>query len=308
MKLGWGLLLMFFAGCASGPRTTGEAAPIVGELVLVKTLRPFHDATAMSIDQFRNVYIVETSTNSVIKVSPNGDSLREVSGFGADHYQFNGPSDIDAQLTNSVFIADRFNHRIEQYTKDLTYISTLSTRDNPDPGARFGYPAAVAVDNAGNIYVADGENKRVLKARSDYSVDRIIGGYSEAARPDAVLSNPVDLAMAGDEHLVVLDNGGASLVEFDNFGNLLARRELADPAKAIYASNDTIFVLSSAGPTVQLLLGTGLTPIGAWHIKRNAADDSQAEDLGVHNGTIYFLTRKALYACRLQLFAGFLSR
>ncbi|MFI5202279.1 MAG: NHL repeat-containing protein [Candidatus Kapaibacterium sp.] len=294
------LVLLALAGCAAGPRTTGEAAQVTADLVLVKTLRGFNDANAMSVDQFRYVYIVETSANSVIKVSPNGDSLREVSGFGADHYQFNGPSDIDAHLTNSVFISDRFNHRVEQYTKELTYVSTLYTRDNPDPSTRFGYPAAVTVDNAGNIYVADGENKRVLKARSDFSVERVIGGYSEAARPDAVLSNPVDLAIAGEEHLVVLDNGGTSLVEFDNLGNLLARRELSGRAKAICASNDTIFVLSSDEPSVQLILGTGLTPIAAWHIERNAADDSQAEDLAVRNGAIYFLTRKALYGCKLQ--------
>jgi len=294
------IVLLALAGCAAGPRATSEAAPVTGELVLVKPLREFHDASAMSIDQFLNAYVVESSSNSIIKLSPIGDSLREVSGFGADHYQFNGPSDIDAHLTNSVFISDRFNHRIEQYTKDLTYISTLYTRDNTDPATRFGYPAAVALDEAGNIYVADGENKRVLKARSDYSVERVIGGYSEAARPDAVLSNPVDLAIAGEEHLIVLDNGGTSLVEFDNLGNLLARHELSYPAKAICASNDTIFVLSSDEPSVQLFLGTGLIEIGAWHIEHNAVDDSPAEDIGVRNGAIYLLTRHALYACTLQ--------
>ncbi len=300
MKFGWGLLLLVFAGCASGPRTTEISAPITGELVPVKMLRAFHDASALSIDQFRNVYVVETASNSIIKLSPNGDSLREVSGFGSDHYQFNGPSDIDAHLTNAVFIADRFNHRIEQYTKNLSYTSTLYTRDNPDRSKRFGYPAAVAVDDAGNIYVADGENKRVLKARSDFSVERVFGGYSEATPPDAVLANPIDLAIVGEEHLVVLDNGGSSLVEFDNLGNFLARRELKDPAKSISTSNDTIFALSSDVPEVQLLLGTGLTPIAAWHIERSAADTSRAEDLGVRNGAMYFLTRKALYACKLQ--------
>src|SRR5665213_2115411 len=300
MKFGWSLVLMFLAGCASGPHTTETSAPITGELVPEKILRSFHDASAMSVDQFLNVYVVESSSNAILKLSPNGDSLREVSGFGADHYQFNGPSDIDARLTNSIFISDRFNHRIEQYTKDLTYVSTLYTRDNTDPATRFGYPSALTVDNAGNIYVADGENKRVLKARSDYSVDRVIGGYSEAARPDAVLSNPIDLAIVGGEHLVVLDNGGMSLVEFDNLGNLLARRELSNQAKAICSANDTIFVLSSDEPIVRLLLGTGLTEIGAWHIGRNDADSSPSEDLGVRNGVIYLLTRRSLFACTLQ--------
>ena len=297
------IIVLLLTGCAAGPRTASESSPVIGELVPVTMLRSFHDATALSVDQFMNVYVVETSSNAVIKLSPKGDSLRAVSGFGADHYQFNGPSDIDAHLTNAIFIADRFNHRIEQYTKNLNYTSTLYTRENPDPSKRFGYPAAVAVDDAGNIYVADGENKRVLKARSDYSVERVFGAYSEAAPPDAVLSNPVDLAIVGDEHLVVLDNGGTSLVEFDNLGNLLARRELADPAKAICASNDTVFALSSDAPSVELILGTGLAPLGSCHIQRMASDTSDAEDLGVRAGAIYFLTRQGLYACRLQAVA-----
>jgi hypothetical protein len=300
MKFVLCFILLAVAGCAAGPRTKGDAAPVTAELIPIKRLRAFHDASAMSIDQFRNVYVVESSSNAVIKLSPNGDSLREVSGFGGDHYQFNGPSDIDAHLTNSVYISDRFNHRVEQYTKELTYVSTLYTRDNTDPSTRFGYPAAITIDEAGNIYVADGENKRVLKARSDYSIERVFGGYSEAARPDAVLSNPIDLVIAGEEHLVVLDNGGTSLVEFDNLGNLLARRELSEHAKAICASNDTIFVLSNDAPTVRLMLGTGVTEIGAWHVERNADDDSPAEDFGVRNGSMYLLTRKALYACRLD--------
>ena len=292
--------MLLLSACASGPRTTGESVPVTAALVPVKMLRSFHDASAVSVDQFLNAYVLESSANFIIKLSPNGDSLREVSGFGADHYQFNEPSDIDAHLTNAIFIADRFNHRIEQYSKDLNYVSTLYTRDNTNMATRFGYPAAVAVDEAGNIYVADGENKRVLKARSDFSVERVFGGYSEAARPDAVLSNPIDLAIAEDQHLVVLDNGGTSLVEFDNLGNLLARRELNGAAKSICASNDTVFVLLRDEPAVRLFLGTGLAEIGAWHIERNNEDAFPAEDLAVRAGTIYFLTRQGLYVCKLN--------
>src|SRR5581483_3872734 len=169
MKLLRWVFFLLLSGCAAVPHGPMGTLTITGQIVVVKKLRDFHDATAMSIDQFRNVFIVESAGNVVIKISPNGDSLRVASGFGADHYQFNAPSDVDAHLTNSVFISDRFNHRIEQYTKDLAYVSTLYTRDNTDAGTRFGYPAAVAVDDAGNIYLADGENKRVLKARSDFS-------------------------------------------------------------------------------------------------------------------------------------------
>ncbi len=294
-------LLLSFAACAAGPKSIVTEVPATGKLVTTNILRSFHDATAMSADQFLNVYVVESSANVVIKLSPKGDSLHAITGFGSDHYQFNGPSGIDARITNAVFISDRFNHRIEQYNKDLTYSGTLYTRDNIDPTTRFGYPADVAADEAGNIYVADGENKRVLKARSDYSVDRVIGGYSDAVRPDAILSNPVGVAIGRDQHLVALDNGGTSLVEFDNLGNLLARAQLNEEARAISSSNDTIFVLMSTPPRARLFLGTGLVEVGGWRVERtNANDTSPMQDICVRNGVIYLLTREALYACHVQ--------
>jgi hypothetical protein len=303
MRIARNLLCLFLAACAAGPKTLVTAVPINGKLVTTNMLHSFHDATTMSADQFLNVYVVESSANVVIKLSPKGDSLHAVSGFGSDHYQFNGPSGIDARITNAVFISDRFNHRIEQYNKDLTYSGTLYTRENIDPTVRFGYPAAVAADEAGNIYVADGENKRILKARSDYSVDRVIGGYSDAVRPDAILSNPVGVAIGRDQHLIALDNGGTSLVEFDNLGNLLARAQLNEEARAFSSSNDTIFVLMGAEPCVRLFLSTGLVEISGWRVERtNANDQSPMQDICVRNGATYLLTREALYACHVQRF------
>jgi len=301
MKVPLCFLLFFLNACAAGPHIVGIAVPVNGKLVTTKMLRSFHDATAMSTDQFLNVYVVESSANFVIKLTPKGDSLHVISGFGDDHYQFDGPSGIDARITNAVFISDRFNHRIEQYNKDLTYSGTLYTRENIDPTTRFGYPATVAADEAGNIYIADGENKRVVKFRSDYTFDRVIGGYSDAMRPDAILSNHIGLAIGRDQHLIVLDNGGTSLVEFDNLGNVLARTQLSNEARAISTSNDTVFVLMSQEPKVRLFLGTGLVELGGWSlIKTNDSDLSPAQDLCVRNGAVYFLTREALYTCHLD--------
>ncbi len=181
--------------CSSQHPLGGASKDIAATFVTVKAIHHFRDASAMSVDQFRNVYVVESSNNSAIKISPNGDSLHSVSGFGDDHYQFNGPSGIDARLTNVIFISDCFNHRIEQYTKDFSYTGTLYTRDNIDRSTRFGYPPAVAADDGGNVYVADGENKRVVKARSDFSIAAHIRWIF---RSDAPRCDPFQSRCAGN--------------------------------------------------------------------------------------------------------------
>jgi hypothetical protein len=299
------LLLLGLWSCSSSQRATIGGTKPVAEIVPTKLLRIFHDASSLSLDQFLNVYVVESSINSVIKLSPVGDSLREVGGFGSDHYQFNGPIDIDARLTNAVFIADNFNHRIEQYTKDLTYVSTLTTHERTDASQRFGYPRAVAADDAGNIYIADGENKRVIKARSDYSIERTIGGYTEATRPEAVLTNPVDLGVDRDEHLLVLDNGGTSLAAFDNLGNILARVPLNETAKSIATSNDTIFVLIPSRSIIRVFRGPDLVEHGSLEILRtDMMETSPIEGVAFRSGAVYLLTQKALYRCAMGDFVG----
>lgn len=292
------LILIVCFGCTSSRPVPIQNSNVVATFATQKALHHFTDATALAVDQFGNAYVVETSANSVIKISPNGDSLHEAKGFGDDHYQFNGPCYVDARLSNAIFIADRFNHRIEQYTKDLVYSGTLYTRDNADPNKRFGYPTAVAADDAGNIYVADGENKRVLEFRSDYLYLRTIGGYSQTMRPEAILSNPVGLAVDKDENLVVLDNGGTSIVEYDNLGNFIARVALGEKVAALSTWKDEIYAMIVDQNIMRLFRSGTLIEDGSWASGiSDSMDHSPINGLFVLNGQGYILSRQALYQC-----------
>ena len=293
------LVMLALCGCAASHSQKDDATATSEEFVALGIIHRFHDASALSEDRFNNLYVMEASSNSVIKLSPQGDSIRATGGIGSEHNQFNNPIDIDARMTNTVFIADYANHRIEQYTKDLTYVATISTRASTNTASRFGYPQAVATDAAGNIYIADGENKRVIKMRSDYSIERTIGSFSEATRPDAVLSNPVDLAVTSDEHLIVLDNGGASLVSYDNLGNALARVDLGASAGSICTSNDTIFALIPREKLVRRFVSSQLREVGAVRLHDpEAGAESPAPFVCflARSGTYYLLTRRCLYS------------
>ncbi|HEY3876785.1 MAG TPA: NHL repeat-containing protein [Candidatus Kapabacteria bacterium] len=295
------------SGCFSSRSIPTAAPTIAATFVPQKALWRFTDATALAVDQFGNAFVVESSSNSILKLSPNGDSLHDVRGSGDDHYQFNGPCSIDARLSNAIFIADRFNHRVEQYTKDLLYSGTLYTRESNDPNTRFGYPTAVAADDAGNIYVADGENKRVIEFRSDYSYLRTIGGYSQSMRPEAILSNPVGLAVDADEHLIVLDNGGTSLVEYDNLGNFIARAELGEPARSITSCEKELFALMEEGSIVRRFQTNSLQEDRSWSFmqdmvllpakKLDQSDTSPSESFLFRNKQYYLLTHRRLYLC-----------
>ncbi len=295
------ILIPIFGACSTGPSSMEHGGRITAELVPTKLVHSFHDASAVSFDQFLNFYVVEPSSNSVMKFSASGDSIRCVSGFGSEHNQFNSPVDVDARLTNTVFIADNLNHRVEQYSKELSYVSTYFTRDSRTSEKRFGYPRAVAEDDAGNVYIADGENKRVLKIRPDYTVDRTIGGYGEATRPEALLTNPIDIAVDRNERLIVLDHGGSSLVTFDDLGNLLARTELSGVGMSIAVANDTAFVLVAKDKSIQLYRSPDLAHIGSWKVDLDpSTDPSTISGFAVRSGNVCLSTRQGVYLCKIR--------
>jgi hypothetical protein len=294
------VLTLLFFGCGSSQTITSTTAPITAQLARYKFLRAFDHGSSLTIDQFGNIYVGSLGRNALVKFTSAGDSVAAVSGTGSDHYQFNGLFDADARLSTAIFIADSRNHRVEQYTKDLTYVSTLQTRDNTDAAKRFGYPIGVAVDDAGNIYVADAENKRVVKARPDYSIERVIGGFTEATNPEAILTRPQKLAVDKEQRLLVLDAGDNSLVEYDNLGNFMCRRSLGPPpsntdiwpARRIMTSNDTVFVFSTS--EVQLLRSPKLEPLARWTIQDSDNRRWKPLDMAMRNGMIYLIMPEGL--------------
>jgi len=117
-----------------------------------------------------NLYIADTWNNLIRKVSGGVITTlagNGASGFGGD----NGPA-TSAQLANPVgvavdsdgdlYLADNWNHRVRKVSNGV--ITTVAgnramgfSGDNgPAASAQLVDPKGVAVDSAGNLYIADG--------------------------------------------------------------------------------------------------------------------------------------------------------
>ncbi len=302
------LLCAFISASCGGVYVLREDAT----LQVTATLAPsggfgrFIEAVAVSPDRMGNLYVLDRGASTVVKFDSLGDSIRSAGGYGRDHFQFDQPADLDARQTNNIFVADYGNHRIEQYSRELAYLATFYTREDPTQANRFGYPTSIALEDAGNLYLIDGENDRVLKATSDFRIDRVIGGYTTASRPDAVLHKPRSLAVDRANNLTVLDNGGFKLVSFDNLGNPLAARTLRTGAIRIRAFGDTLFVIPEIGNdqnlSIELYNTRTLQPRGIWVVpniglpnaklaggSELAAIKGRVVDIVVQNGRILLL-------------------
>lgn len=257
-------------GCAvqQVQRDVNTSAAPIAELTVISSIPTRIPAQTFSVDQFNNFYLLSQSRNTLLKLSARGDSITTIAGSGSDHYQLQSPSSIDAHLTNRIYIADEGNHRIEVYNKDLGYITTISPRLDPIPERRFEFPRGVAADDAGNVYVIDQENSRIVKYTPSLTFDRAIGSASSLVSPQAQLHRPLTVTTDAARHLYVSDAVG--IVAYDEFGNYLARASLSTVPTAFTTSADTLFAFNAVAREVALYRSVTLEQIGTWKINTSA--------------------------------------
>jgi len=153
-------------------------------------------------------------------------------GKTAVHAQLNFPTAVSVDREGNLYIADTMNHRVRMVDSETGVISTLAgtgqARFSGDGGpankAALNEPAALAVDDAGRLYIADQSNHRVRVVDLKTGVIRTVAGTGIAAydgdgKPavDTALAGPSGLALAGN-HLYIADtfNGRVRCVDLSS--------------------------------------------------------------------------------------------
>lgn len=161
-----------------------------------------------------NIYVIDASRDMVFKYSPEGDSLGAVGGFGRGEREFDRPSGLFARSGTGVWVADRNNHRVQRYDRNLEFAGSIRTRDSDDERVRFGYPLDVAVSRQGLLHILDGENRRVLVLESSGRYVRTIGDVGSG---EGMLREPTRLELDDRDDVYLLDGGRVR--RYDPFGS-----------------------------------------------------------------------------------------
>ncbi|NQT70398.1 MAG: hypothetical protein HQ552_12545 [Desulfobacteraceae bacterium] len=199
----------------------------------------FSSPYGVAVDSTGNLYISDSSNSRIRKVDSNG-VITTAAGNGNYGYSGdNGPA-TDARLyypegvavdnAGNLYIADDSNHRIRKV--DTSGVITTvagngsggySGDNGPATNARLYYPRRVAVDNAGNLYIADYRNHRIRKVDTNGVITTVAGkgskGYSGDNGPatDARLNIPQDVAVdsAGNRYIADTYNSRVRKVEMN---------------------------------------------------------------------------------------------
>jgi class 3 adenylate cyclase/sugar lactone lactonase YvrE len=121
----------------------------------------FSSPTGVAVDASGNIYVVDSSTNTVQKLSSMGHFLNRWGSPGSGNGQLKSPSAIAIDRQGNVYVADTGNNRIQEFASDGSFVAKWGTKGSL-PG-QFQSPGSVAVDAQGHIYVGDTDNHRIQK-------------------------------------------------------------------------------------------------------------------------------------------------
>jgi DNA-binding beta-propeller fold protein YncE len=131
-------------------------------------------------------------------------------GKGTEDGQFDSPVGIAVDGNGNVLVADTNNGRIEKFSPNGAFLSTMGTKGSGQ--GQLGQPNGLAIDRAGNIYVADAGNHRVQKLAPDGT---LIAEWSPG------LYGPRRIAIGPDDSIYVVDQGRTRIVKFSPDGKVL---------------------------------------------------------------------------------------
>lgn len=169
--------------------TFAGSAGVSGATNGVGGLARFGTPFGLATDGSDNVYVADTSNNTIRKITPSGmvSTLAGVAGsYGSSDgtgtlARFDTPKGIASDILGNLFVADYYNNTIRKITPAGT-VTTLAglagARGNANgsgSAARFNDPSGVAVDASGNVYVADSSNHLLRKISPSGAVSTFAG-------------------------------------------------------------------------------------------------------------------------------------
>jgi uncharacterized protein (TIGR03437 family) len=208
---------------------------------VISTVAMVADPKALAVDSSGHLYIANTLYDEILKLS-NGTSAI-FAGVGSNlvdngpfpckfPYQLYYPGGIAVDSAGSVYISDTVNQRVRKVSNGaITTIAGLGSAgfsgDNGSAiSAQMDFPGSLAVDSAGNVFIADSENYRIRKV-SNGTITSVVGGGSivmgsagfsgDGGSPvNAQLNGPAGIATDGAANLFIADTGNNRIREVSN--------------------------------------------------------------------------------------------
>jgi hypothetical protein len=206
----------------------------------------FKGPAGVVLDSAENLYVVDFGANTIREVTPVGTNwvvttlagLAGVAG-SADGTnsaaRFNNPTFLGMDSASNLYVADYGNYTIRKVTPNGTnwVVMTVAglagaagSADGTNSAARFNHAEGVAVDSAGNLYVADNINytiRKVTPVGTNWVVTTLAGlagvkGSADGTNSTARFNWPIGVAVDTSGNVYVTDEDNATIREMTPVG------------------------------------------------------------------------------------------
>ncbi|HEX5228571.1 MAG TPA: IPT/TIG domain-containing protein [Bryobacteraceae bacterium] len=225
-------------------------------------------ARDVAVDPAGNIFA--TFGGFVLEV-PSSGALTTVAGSGGSPF-FGGdggpaakallyaPSGIAADSSGNWYIADTLNHRLRMVTPAgviTTIAGTATAGSDGDNGsaarAELNSPHGVAIDSAGNLYIADSGNNAIREISAAGTITTIAGN----------LNNPLSLTLDSHGSIYVADAGNNRIAQVTASGTVSTFAKIpgvlavaVDPSDKIVAADASqIWSVAQDGTVTSLAKG-----------------------------------------------------
>ena len=224
----------------------------------------------VAVDSGDNLYIADIPYNRVLRVDAASGILSVVAGNGvaassgdngpATQASVNAPYVLAFDSARNLLIVEFQGHRIRRVDALTGIITTIAGNGTPgfsgDGGpaisASLDYPDAIALDTAGNLYIADGGNARIRRVDAlSGIITTVAGNGTFAISPDGV---PALMATFSQPFAVSVDRSGNLLIPEPGSGRV-RRIDAATGILGTVAGNGTADFTGDAVPATSAGIG-----------------------------------------------------
>lgn len=185
----------------------------------------FNDLSGLAIGADDAVYIADAGNNRIRVARQQTNSswmVQTIAGDGTAGFQdgagtsskFNNPQGVAVAPDGSLYVADAGNHRIRKILPDGTVSTfagsgTAGFLNGTGTQAQFNNPRGIAIDNGGNIYIADTGNSAVRKIDTNGSVTTMAGDGTVGSTdsPNARFNGLAGVTVDGNNVYIYIADG-----------------------------------------------------------------------------------------------------